>query len=68
MSVCTVPLVSPPKRTTNALVLALIGLMGSLSIEEIFRRGDDWLVRHRIYGQGGEVLHDTFRPYAKFGR
>jgi hypothetical protein len=41
---------------------------GGTSIEEIFRRGDDWLVRHRIYGPGGDVLHETFRPYSKFGQ
>ncbi len=41
---------------------------GGTSIEEIFTRGDDdWLVRHRIYGSGGDILHETYRPYAKFG-
>lgn len=24
-------------------------------------------VRHRIYDPAGEILHETFRPYAKFG-
>lgn len=40
---------------------------GGTSIEEVFERGDDRLVRHRIYGPNGDVLHETFRPYAKFG-
>lgn len=40
---------------------------GGTSIEEVFRRGDDILVRHRIYGNNGRVLHETFRPDAKFG-
>ncbi|MCZ7627611.1 MAG: hypothetical protein M5U19_00200 [Microthrixaceae bacterium] len=29
--------------------------------------GGDRLVRHRIYGPSGDILHETFRPYAKFG-
>lgn len=33
----------------------------------MFERGGDRLVRHRIYGPNGEILHETFRPYAKFG-
>lgn len=40
---------------------------GGTSIEEVFERGGDRLVRHRIYGPNGEILHETFRPYAKFG-
>jgi len=40
---------------------------GGTSIEEVFERGADRLVRHRIYGPNGEILHETFRPYAKFG-
>ena len=40
---------------------------GGTSIEEVFSRGDQWLVRHRIYDAAGEVVHETFRPYAKFG-
>lgn len=40
---------------------------GGTSIEEVFERGTDRLVRHRIYGPNGEVLHETFRPNAKFG-
>lgn len=40
---------------------------GGMSIEEVLERGGDRLVRHRIYGPNGEVLHETFRPYAKFG-
>jgi hypothetical protein len=40
---------------------------GGLSIEEVFTRGDEWLVRHRIYDAAGNVVHETFRPYAKFG-
>jgi hypothetical protein len=33
----------------------------------VFERGGDRLVRHRIYGPNGEILHETFRRYAKFG-
>jgi len=40
---------------------------GGTSIEEVFARGDQWLVRHRIYDSAGNILHETFRPYAKFG-
>lgn len=40
---------------------------GGTSIEEVFERGTDRLIRHRIYGPNGEILHETFRPYAKFG-
>lgn len=40
---------------------------GGLSIEEVFERGTARLVRHRIYGPRGDVLHQTFRPSAKFG-
>lgn len=40
---------------------------GATSIEEVFERSTDRLVRHRIYGPNGEILHETFRPYAKFG-
>jgi RHS repeat-associated protein len=40
---------------------------GGMSIEEVFERGGDRLVRHRIYGSDGDILHETFRPYAKFG-
>ena len=40
---------------------------GGTSIEEVFERGVDRLIRHRIYGPNGEILHETFRPYAKFG-
>jgi hypothetical protein len=40
---------------------------GGLSIEEAFERGDQWLVRHRIYDEAGNVVHETFRPYGKFG-
>lgn len=35
---------------------------GWTSIEEVFERGGDRLVRHRIYDPRGEVLHETFRP------
>jgi len=31
MSVCTVPLVSPPKRRTNTLAMAIIGLMAAIT-------------------------------------
>lgn len=40
---------------------------GGLSIEEVFERGDQWLVRHRIYDAAGDIVHETFRPYGKFG-
>ncbi len=40
---------------------------GGTSIEEVFERGADRLIRHRILGPSGEVLHETFRKYAKFG-
>jgi hypothetical protein len=40
---------------------------GGTSIEEVFERGTDRLVRHRIYGPSGDILHERFRPYAKFG-
>ena len=40
---------------------------GGTSIEEVFSRGGQRLVRHRIYDTGGKVVHETFRPYAKFG-
>jgi RHS repeat-associated protein len=41
---------------------------GATSIEEVFERSSgEQLVRHRIYDQNGEMLHETFRPYAKFG-
>lgn len=40
---------------------------GGTSIEEVFERGGDRLIRHRIYGPNGEILHETFRPYPKFG-
>ncbi|MET0600771.1 MAG: RHS repeat-associated core domain-containing protein [Baekduia sp.] len=40
---------------------------GGMSVEEVFERGEDRLVRHRIYGSDGDILHETFRPYAKFG-
>jgi hypothetical protein len=40
---------------------------GGMSIEEVFERGGDRLVRHRIYDPNGEILHQTFRPDAKFG-
>ncbi len=40
---------------------------GGTSIEEVFESQGDRLVRHRIYGRQGDVLHQTFRPYAKFG-
>jgi len=32
----------------------------------VIERGGDRLVRHRIYGPDGEILHETFRAYAKF--
>jgi hypothetical protein len=38
-----------------------------MGIEEVFVRGGDRLVRHRAYGPNGEVLHESFRPYGKFG-
>jgi hypothetical protein len=40
---------------------------GGTSVEEVFERGSDQIIRHRIYGPAGKVLHETFRPYAKFG-
>ncbi|MCL4293788.1 MAG: hypothetical protein KJ056_12295 [Acidimicrobiia bacterium] len=40
---------------------------GGTSIEVVFESGGDRLIRHRIYGPNGELLHETFRPYAKFG-
>ena len=40
---------------------------GGTSIEEVFERGTERLVRHRIYDPNGEIMHETFRPYAKFG-
>lgn len=30
-------------------------------------RGAHRLVRHRIYGRNGDLLHEDFCPYAKFG-
>ena len=39
---------------------------GGTSIEEVFKHGSDQLVRHRIYSASGKILHETFRPYAKF--
>ena len=40
---------------------------GGTSIEEVFTSGDQWLVRHQIYDSTGNLVHETFRPYAKFG-
>jgi hypothetical protein len=40
---------------------------GGTSIEEVFTSGDQWLVRHQVYDSTGDLLHETFRPYAKFG-
>ena len=40
---------------------------GGTSIEEVFTSGDKWLVRHQIYDSTGNLVHETFRPYAKFG-
>jgi hypothetical protein len=40
---------------------------GGLSVEEVFERGGDRLVRHRIHGLNGKILHETYRPDAKFG-
>lgn len=40
---------------------------GGISTEEVFQRGADWLVRHRVFSAGGKMLHETFRPFARFG-
>lgn len=40
---------------------------GGTSMEEVFMRGDQYLVRHRIYGPGGDMLKESFRPWARFG-
>lgn len=40
---------------------------GGTSIEEVFERGGDRIVRHRIYDPNGEIVHQTYRPDAKFG-
>jgi RHS repeat-associated protein len=40
---------------------------GGLNVEEVFERGSERLVRHRIYGPGGDILKESYRPYAKFG-
>ena len=40
---------------------------GGTSVEEVFERGTDRLVRHRIYDSRGNIVHETFRPHAKFG-
>lgn len=40
---------------------------GATSIEEVFVRGNDWLVRHRVVDDAGTILHETFREIAKFG-
>ncbi len=40
---------------------------GATSIEEVFVRGDDWLVRHRVVNDAGQILHEKLRPFAKFG-
>jgi hypothetical protein len=41
---------------------------GATSIEEVFKNTQtgETIVRHRIV-RGDEMLHETFRPYAKFG-
>ncbi len=43
-------------------------LQGATSMEEIFVNQDtgERLVRHTIF-KDGEILHETFRPFAKFG-
>lgn len=43
-------------------------LQGATSIEEVFVQSETGqrVIRHTIV-RGGEVLHETFRPYAKFG-
>jgi RHS repeat-associated protein len=40
---------------------------GGVSLEEVFEKGQETLVRHTIYSGSGDILHQTFRPYAKFG-
>jgi RHS repeat-associated protein len=40
---------------------------GATSLEEVFVRGGDRVVRHRVVNAAGEILHETFRPLAKFG-
>lgn len=40
---------------------------GGTSIEEVFTSGDQWLVRHQIYDSAVNLVHETFRPYGKFG-
>lgn len=43
-------------------------LQGATSIEEVFvhQQTNEHLIRHTIV-RDGEILHETFRPFAKFG-
>lgn len=41
---------------------------GGINLEEVFERGNDRLIHHRIYSEDGRLLHDNVRDYAKFGR
>ena len=40
---------------------------GGTSVEEVFEKGGDRIVRHRIYDQNGSLVHETHREYGKFG-
>jgi hypothetical protein len=40
---------------------------GGASVEEVFEKAGVVLVRHRIFGAGGTIVHETFRPHSKFG-
>jgi hypothetical protein len=41
---------------------------GGTSIEEVFKNAEtgEQIIRHTIT-RGGEILHETFRTYSKFG-
>ena len=43
-------------------------LQGATSMEEVFvhQQTGERLIRHTIF-KDGEILHETFRPYSKFG-
>jgi len=36
-------------------------------VEEVFEKAGVVVVRHRIFGAGGTIMHETFRLYGKFG-
>ena len=40
---------------------------GATSIEELLTKGSETSIRHGTIDGTGEVLHETYRPYGKFG-